>query len=306
MLFVYGLAIGLLFVCLPSDAFAWGPGMHLDIALTMLEKTALVAPAIRALMKAFPTDFLYGAVSPDIFIRKKMVGPLHHCHNWRMGMLLLTEAQTDRQRAAAYGYLAHLAADVVAHNYFIPYKIVRSFTARLLSHAYWELRFDLTVSPHVWEAVPQILAGDYREFDTLLERVMKKTLFSFKTSKRIYYSILVLHRLRRLRGGLKVYARQSRWALHEERIAHYRRLVFHVVGEFLQKVERAPCCGGDPTGIARQAEAMALRKRIRQALQRGPLTGATAERLVRLCRDRLEAEMFAPTMQWPDVYDVMR
>lgn len=305
MTIVYYIAVVCWWICVPADAHAWGPGMHLDIALTVLERLALAAPVLRPLLKAFPNDFIYGAVSPDIYIKKKMAGFLHHCHNWGMGTLLLSEAQTDRQRAAAYGYLVHLAADVVAHNYFIPYKIVRSYQARVLSHAYWELRFDLTVPPRVWEAVPGIVRGDYREFDELLQRVMKKTLFSFRTSKRIYYSILVVQRLRQFQQGLKLYARQSRWDLPEERISHYRKLVFHVVSDFVQRLEHAPCYAGDPTGIGREAAAMSLRKRMRQALRRRLISETAAKRLVRLCRDRLEAEMFAPTMQWPDIYDVI-
>lgn len=304
MSIVYIITATLCWVCLPSIAHAWGPGMHLDIALTVLEKIALVAPILRPLLKAFPEDFIYGAVSPDIFIKKKLAG-MDHCHNWRMGMLLLSEAQTDRQRAAAYGYLVHLAADVVAHNYFIPYKIIRSYQARVLSHAYWELRFDLTVPSRVWEIVPRVVRGNYREFDALLERVMKKTLFSFPTSKRIYYSILVIQRLRHLRQGLKLYARRSRWDLPDERIGHYRKLVFHVVDDFVRHLDQSPCCSGDPTGIGREAAAMGLRRRIRQSLQRGVMTEHQARQLVKLCRDRLEKHMFQPEMHWPDIYDVV-
>lgn len=302
---VYWLGAIIWWVCLPDLAHAWGPGMHLDLALTAIEKAAMAAPLLRPLLKAFPNDFIYGAVSPDIFLRKKMAGYLFHCHNWRMGMLLLSEAATDRQRAAAYGYLVHLAADVVAHNYFIPYKIVRSYAARLLSHTYWELRFDLTVPHQVWGVIPQIIRGDYREFDELLERVMKKTLFSFQTSKRIYYSLLVLQRFRHLRQGLKAYARQSQWDLPEERVGHHRQLAWHVVSEFLQRLEQAPCCAGDPTGIPRQAEALRLRKQIRQALRRKLIDEAGAKQLVKLCHDRLHAGMFQSVLQWPDVYDVM-
>ncbi|MBI4367108.1 MAG: zinc dependent phospholipase C family protein [Deltaproteobacteria bacterium] len=301
MRLVHFLTILAAMLCVPSIAHAWGPGMHLEIALTLLTKAAIAAPAVRALMKAFPSDFLYGAVSPDIFLRKKLAG-LYHCHNWRMGALLLSEAATDRQRAAAYGYLAHLAADVIAHNYFIPYKIVRSYRARLLSHAYWELRYDLTVPAWAWEAVPRIVSGNYREFDELLERVMKKTLFSFRTSKRIYYSLLVVQRLRRLQQGLKLYAKASRWDLVDDRVQSYRRLVFRTVEDFLQKLDAAACCRGDPTGIARETEALDMRRRIRRAVLRRILTREQADRFVRHCGERLEAGVFHTAFSWPDLF----
>ena len=39
-------------------------------------------------------------------------------------------------------FLAHLAADTVAHNYFVPYQTVVSFHRSRTRHAYWELRYE--------------------------------------------------------------------------------------------------------------------------------------------------------------------
>ncbi len=289
----------------PHEAQAWGPGIHLQLALDCLDNIALAAPVIAKVVSRFPRDFLYGAVSPDIFLSKMRAGHLFHCHNWRMGRLLLSEATTDRLRASVYGYLTHLAADVVAHNYYVPYKIIRSYNARIVApHTYWEMRFDLTVPARAWDAVPDIVQGDYHEFDALLERVLKKTLFSFKTSKRIFTSILVVNKIRQLQNSLRRFAAQSRLTLAEPRVTHFRSLLTTTIDDFLHDPEHAPCLNGDPTGHAREAEAFRLVKRMREAKRRRALSVEQIERLITLCDKRLAHAVYQADMQWPDIYDV--
>ena len=47
-------------------------------------------------------------------------------HNWKVGFALRDEAKTDENRACAYGYLAHLAADTISHTEYVPQKIGRT------------------------------------------------------------------------------------------------------------------------------------------------------------------------------------
>ena len=66
-------------------------GTKVEIAATAIAKASVAIPPIRALLKKFPDDFIYGASAPDIILGKKLAGYLHHCHNWRMGWLILNE-----------------------------------------------------------------------------------------------------------------------------------------------------------------------------------------------------------------------
>lgn len=292
-------------LALASEAHAWGPGMHVELALSALASAALVAPAIRGLIKRFPDSFIYGAASPDIIVGKKYAGYLHHCHNWRMGWLILNEAESDRQRAAAYGYLMHLAADVVAHNYYIPVKIVRSFEARLLSHTYWEMRFDLGVPEKAWEKLSAVKRGEIEEFDRLLERVLRKTLFSFSTNKRIFNTILKLQKMRRLRTSLKFYERHSRFGMVEENRRHYYDLAMESALDFLRRPDRAASLAVDPAGLARLAYAKAMRGNVRAMRRSGVLTERKAARFVDLVEERLAVGLYRPEMSLPDVGDVL-
>lgn len=279
--------------------------MHVEIALAALAKISMAAPFVRELVRRYPEAFIYGAASPDIIVGKKYAGYLHHCHNWRMGFLILHEAGTPRQRAAAFGYLMHLAADVVAHNYYIPVKIIRSWRARLLSHTYWEMRFDLGVSEEAWRRLALVRTAEIAEFDRLLERVLRKTLFSFSTNKRIFNTILKLQKMRSLRRSLKVYAQHSRFGMGEENRQHYVELALEASRDFLAHPQHAACLQVDPAGLRRLAYAEGLRKSMRSLTRRQRLSRRKAERLAELVEERLAIGLYRPEMTLPDVTDVL-
>ncbi len=305
MLLVHaGIAV-LAVLLMPAIAHAWGPGMHVEIALTALSKAAIIAPFIAELIKRFPEAFVYGSASPDIIVGKKYAGYLHHCHNWRMGQKIRSAARTDRQRAAAWGYLMHLAADVVAHNYYIPVKIVRSYDARLLSHTYWEMRFDIGVPEEAWETLDAVSEEEIEDFDKVLERVLRRTLFSFSTNKRIFNTIIILQKMRSLRASLRLYAAHSRFGIADENRRHYEDLAKESALDFLKDPDKAPCLQMDPAGLARLAYAKALRKKMRNLLRRDVMSVQQAETLVNLVKEDLALALYRPEMRLPDVLDVL-
>ncbi len=305
MFLIYIIIATVVFLLLPETANAWGPGMHMFVGVAALAKAALIAPAIRHLIERYPEEFLYGAVVPDIVVGKKYAGYMHHCHNWNIGRFILSEAVNDRQRAAAYGYLTHLAADVVAHNYYIPFKIVKSHSARTLSHTYWEMRFDIGVPDKVWKLLDKVSKYEMGEFDLLLERVLKKTIFSYRTNKRIFSSILILQKMRGMRDSLKLYARASRWGVGEENREHYVDLTMEAALDFLKDPAGAACLDVDPTGTARLTYAKNLRRRIKKLMHRGLLTKRKAAALVELVKERLAVGLYRPNLVLPDVTDVL-
>ncbi len=306
MLLVHFIVFFIFFLFIPSTAYAWGPGMHMCVAIHALENLALAVPFISSLMKKYPLDFMYGAVIPDIIVGKKYAGYMHHCHNWRIGHLILSEAKSDRQRAAAFGYLLHLSADVVAHNYYIPFKIIKSYSARMLSHTYWEMRFDLGLPEKVWKQIDKISEHEIVEFDDLLERVLKKTIFSFKTNKRIFSTILILQKMKGVRDSLKIYAGKSRWKIEEEKRKHYEELTFDASIDFLSHPENAQCLQIDPTGVARLAYAHTLRRRIKKLFSKGIIGIKQINQLIELVEERLAVGLYRPNLLLPDVTDIIK
>lgn len=299
MPFVYAAIVALWWFLDPTPAYAWGPGTHLEIALTVLKHTAWVAPAVRQLMANYPAEFIYGNVSPDIILGKKYAGPKFHCHNWAIGKLILEEALNDGDRAAAWGYLTHLAADCVAHNYFVPQKIIQSYPHRTLGHAYWEMRFDLHVPDACWKQLGTVIHHDYHSFDYLLERVLKKTLFSFRTNKKIFNSILILHRMKRLRFGLRTYAKASQWALRPGDVRHFRELTLETVKDFLSHPKSARCLKADPAGIRKLQYAFEMEKEMRKKLRQGETPKQKLTQSAEKMELALEKGLFDSSMALP-------
>ena len=105
---------------LPTDAWAWTPGTHVFLGEAVLRHLHFLPGAIAELLAAFPSDFLYGSIAADTSIAKKYAAVGRHCHSWHVGLEIHETRRDDPLRAFGLGYLAHLAADVVAHNFFVP------------------------------------------------------------------------------------------------------------------------------------------------------------------------------------------
>src|SRR6185503_7306520 len=132
-------ALALVFLIVaPAVAHAWTPGTHVYLGEAVMRSLALLPPSIAALLKEFPYDFLYGSIAADTSIAKKYVPVGRHCHSWNVGMEILDGAGDDPLRAFGLGYLSHLAADSVAHNYFVPKQLAVTSSTSGLGHSYWE------------------------------------------------------------------------------------------------------------------------------------------------------------------------
>jgi hypothetical protein len=285
-------------VCLlvPVQALAWGGGMHLQLGVSVLENLSALSPELAALLAANPRDFLYGCISADITLGKKFTHTMLNCHRWRIGQKVLQSARTDSERACSYGYLCHLAADVVAHNYFVPYKIMRSFATVTMKHAYWEMRFETFVSKEVWEAAQEVCRTDQRANDALLQRVLTNTIFSFGTNKRIFNSIMLLSRLEKWQKVMQTLSDNSRYVLAESDREEYLRLTEEAVYGFLQHPQDSELLLADPTGERPLAMAEAVRKNLRLLYKNGRLTKTEGLEQVEGLRMKLRQALYQPEL----------
>lgn len=303
MLLVY---LFILFLLFPRDAFAWGPGTHLEIAHYVLANLGFVLPAIRKLIEKYPREYIYGSVSPDIIQGKKYAGYRYHCHNWDIGMMIVDAAKTESEQSSAYGYLSHLAADTVAHNYFVPFKMMRSYSTRSLSHIYWEMRFDLYVDEAAWQEMDEVVVRPNYNFDRLLEAVLKRALFSFKTDKRIFNSLIKIQKMKQLRRSLKNYARASRWSLDETDVQHYKELTFEVVRNFLANPHEAECLVADPAGRRKLAYAMQMRRELKRLQRSRKITRTSAEPALQQIKEELRTGLFDPQSSLSGVSELFK
>ena len=288
--------IAAVFLLMPDQALAWGGGMHLQLGVSVLDNLSRLSPELAALLAANPRDFLYGCISADITLGKKFTHTMLNCHRWRIGQKVLQSARTDSERACSYGYLCHLAADVVAHNYFVPYKIMRSFATVTMKHAYWEMRFETFVAKEVWEAAQDVCRTDQRANDALMQRVLTNTIFSFGTNKRIFNSIMLLSRLEKWQKVMQTLSDNSRYVLAESDREEYLKLTEEAVYGFLQHPQDSELLLADPTGERPLAMAEAVRKNLRLLYKNGRLTKVEGLEQVEGLREKLRQALYKPEL----------
>jgi hypothetical protein len=261
----YAFAVVLL---LPRLAHAWGPATHIDFGLQVLRASAILTPFVRELLRRYPDDYLYGCCAADIVVGKNFAKYLYHCHNWQVGLRVLDAAYEDRQKALCYGFLTHLAADTVAHNFFVPYKTVEAYDAKIAKHTYWEVRFDevkIARNEGVWTTLKRIGQTRFPEHDAFLEEMLvgASRLFSFGTSKTIFNSMMLLTRLGSWRNMMSSVAARSDLALTREEFEEFDRLAMNAIFAFLIDVEGSRTVRIDPTGARSIRVATDLRRELR-------------------------------------------
>ncbi len=258
-------AIGLL-VVLPEPAAAFGPATHVFLGSRLLETLALLPESIASLLHAYPQSFLYGSVAADISFAKKYVPAGRHCHFWHVGEEILESAENDRLRAVAYGYLSHLAADTIAHNYFVPRQLLLTSSTRALGHGYWEHRLDAQLGERYGAmARAVVLEYDHSEADELFDRVLSGTIFSFETNRRIFRGMIRMQDNERWKSAFDRVLQSSRWELTGPTIDAYVSRAFDFVVDYLLRRRESLPAALDPTGdfnlhLAKKVRRLALRE----------------------------------------------
>jgi hypothetical protein len=264
----------------PSDAHAWGPVTHLVHGARVLSDLSVLGPSLGELLRSQRLPYLYGNVAADIFHAKKYTRSVYtHCHCWPVGWQIVDAARGEREEAFAYGYLSHLCADVYSHNHYVPVQLVLSFEARTLRHLYWEARFDAAQRRDRWRLLQTVFDHRYPDLDRLVERVVERTLFSFKTNKRIFNSLMALQQLSQWQQMVRSLGDRSRYALPASEVERFNALSVGAIQELLLHGRESACQQADPTGREALAQASALRRKLRALRQKGEVPAAVAAQL---------------------------
>lgn len=257
-------------VLFSGEAHAWGPGIHMVKGSYILENLHLILPSIAQLLRAFPRDFLYGCISADFFIGKGYRRRDDHCHNWSVGFKMLAGADSPANRAFCYGYLAHLAADVVAHNFYIPNQLYLTSSTRRLGHVYWEFRSDSRVDADYWELARKVVGAQNVRNDASLEEAVRRKIIPLKAKKNVYVKMLNLTDLDRWRKASVFVERNSRWEIAAEDILWLRNLSISLSISFLRDPSGSACIDHDPVGTRNISSAKRLRRRVRRSTGASP------------------------------------
>jgi Zinc dependent phospholipase C len=272
-----GLAALLVLVLWPGEAQAWGPVTHLVHGSQVLDSLSILAPALQQMLHEHRFAYLYGCVAADIVQAKKYTRNVYtHCHCWRVGWQIAEAAASEREQAFAWGYLSHLAGDVYSHNQYVPVQMIVSFETRGTRHIYWEARFDAAQRRDRGRLLREVFGRKYPDCDHLVERVVERTLFSFRTNKRIFHSVMAVQRLEQWQRAVRRFAARSRYSLPEGEIERFNTTCIDAIHDLLGRGRRSACQHADPTGHDALARASALRRKLRALQRRGKMTEAIA------------------------------
>jgi hypothetical protein len=257
------LAVAVLVVA-PAVAHAWTPGTHVFLGEAVIRALSALPPAVAALLSDFPHDFLYGSIAADTSIAKKYAPVGRHCHSWNVGFEILQRADDERLRAFGLGYLAHLAADSVAHNYFVPRQLAITSSTSALGHSYWESRFETHLGSDFARRARELILIDHSPSDQLLDRILSPTIFSTPTNRRIFRGMVIVADNESWQRIFQLMKERSRWDLPDVDVARYLARSFDYIIDLLRRMDSAEPFRLDPSGD----EALRLAKRVRRRVLR--------------------------------------
>lgn len=260
-----GVAAGLvILLAVPEPALAWGPGAHVYLGSQVLGMLELLGRTTAPLLYSYPGEFLYGTLAPDITVAKRHAPVGRHSHHWHVGFEILEAAGSHpRRRAAALGYLCHLAADVVAHGMFVPRMLLLTSSTRSIGHSYWEHRMDAALDERYPEEARRLVARhEGGDCDDLLREVMARTLFSFDTSRRLYQEMLRWSNDERWQNVFGHLVENSRWRLAPEERDRYLAASLELTLDLLEDGPGSTTAEEDPIGHRAVQRAKRLRRDV--------------------------------------------
>jgi hypothetical protein len=259
-------AVALVLLAFPSDAHAWGPLAHLNFSAQALASLGAVQPGLRGVLQDFGNEFLYGSLAADIIVGKNMSRYLYHCHNWRVGFNVFKHARPGGEQAFSLGFLSHLAADTVAHNYYVPFKTVASYHKASTRHAYWELRYDQRMDKDLSRVARLVTTRTIRNHDDYLERMLSRSsVIPFGVSKQLFRSLLAAARIGRFGQVSRLaLARERNLVLEPDLVLETNELAVRAVLGMLNEGERSEAARADATGARNIRLATDLRKALKE------------------------------------------
>ncbi len=261
----------LILLWMPRPAHAWGPATHTKIACDILEQLPALASGLAALLAKHRKDFVFGNIAADVVFAKRLSKVKQYCHQWTTGFQLLESAPTDAERAFAYGYLSHLAADTVAHNKYLPRQMTVTGTTMSFGHLYWELRADSTIGTFYWEELRDMLSHRFNQHERVLSQRLTDTLLPFHWNLAIFYRLNTAISRKGWIRTMDAWYHRSRWELADDMLAEYRAECVDRALDVIVRGGDSVVLNDDPNGTIALSHTRLQRRQVRQMARAGIL-----------------------------------
>ena len=284
---VIAFVVGFIALSAPP-AFAWGPITHIALGMQVLASVSTLEQPLQAILLSMPDAFLYGSLAPDIVQGRRFQSRLRrHSHNWATGFGLLSAAHGSEERAFALGYLAHLGADVVAHNFYLPTRWVGQFNSAIASHILSEARFDSMHDAANRETLLKLMAIDFSALDLKLSRQIDSPLLPFRAQKRIFEG-----GIRRIRQWNRVILAIGRVnASDRQDLEVYCSASCSAIDGVLRNGKEASAYRFDPMGARALRNARRARSTLQRLARMGPETKRAARQLANTTVEELHTHL---------------
>jgi Zinc dependent phospholipase C len=289
MLVAGAIAFVIGFIALSAQpAFAWGPITHIALGVQVLGSVSTLEQPLQAILLSMPDAFLYGSLAPDIVQGRRIQSRLRrHSHNWATGFGLLSAARGNEEQAFALGYLAHLGADVLAHNFYLPMRWIRHFNSAIASHILSEARFDsMQDAPHR-ETLVKLMAIDFSALDTKLSRQIDSPLLPFRAQKRIFEG--GMRRIRQWNRLILAIGRVKAADRHDAEV--FCSASCSAIDGVLRDGDEAPACRFDPMGQRALRNAQRARRTLQRLARMGPETKRAARQFANTTVEELHTHL---------------
>ena len=248
---------------MPLPAYAFGPVAHVDMGLELLAHAGGLTAGLGALLNRYRREFLLGTLGPDRVVAKNLAPYAWHSHNWDRAFTNLDETRSEAERAALLGWICHLAADVVAHNYYVPAKMAESYGSRVAQHAYWEMRFDARFRHRIGSLGLKSLGFEEPEHRRFLMRVMPASVLGNRLNFGLTGFALRLQEGRAYTRLGRYLDRQSRFPLSQKECDEVRQMAMTAQLDVLRRQKDSRIVGLDPRGI----DSLRLGRKMRSQLR---------------------------------------
>jgi hypothetical protein len=280
-------------VLIPATALAFGPVAHVDLGMDLVAHAIGIGTGVFALIRDHQRDFLRGTLGPDREVAKNLAPYLKHSHNWNRAFLRYRDAPDAAGRSFFLGWLCHLAADAVSHNYLVPLKTVESHRSVFASHVYWEMRFDARARTRGGDWALKTLGLDEKEHRRFLATVVPGNVLGPRFNVRMTGLAIRVQRALAFRKASAYVDRESRLRLTEEDEDDVRRLAFEAQLGLLKKLERSPVVRLDPRGTVAISLARRIRRQLRALVRRMGEPNPEAARVVAQSRQYFRSRLAA-------------